>query len=55
MLSTAGVTGFCTPGDANLLPWALDAAERFTPMSDDERDEAMSADLDDALIFPIPV
>lgn len=55
VLSTPGVTGFCTPGDANLLPWALDAAERFTPMSDDERDEAMSADLDDALIFPIPV
>jgi aryl-alcohol dehydrogenase-like predicted oxidoreductase len=55
VLSTPGVTGFCTPGDARLLPWALDAAERFTPMSDDERAEAISADLDDALIFPIPV
>jgi len=55
VLSTPGVTAFCTPGDARLLPWALDAAEQFTPMSDGERDEAMSADHDDALIFPIPV
>src|SRR3954466_12860957 len=55
VLSTPGVPGFCARGDPNLLPWALDAAERFTPMSEDERDEAMSADLDDALIFPIPV
>jgi aryl-alcohol dehydrogenase-like predicted oxidoreductase len=54
-LSTPGVTAFCTPGDARLLPWALDAAERFVPMTDDERASAMAADLDDALIFPIPV
>jgi aryl-alcohol dehydrogenase-like predicted oxidoreductase len=54
-LSTPGVTGFCTPGDARVLPWALDAAERFTPMTDEERSAAMSANLDDALIFPIPV
>jgi aryl-alcohol dehydrogenase-like predicted oxidoreductase len=54
-LSTPGVTGFCTPGDARLFNLALDAAERFTPMTDDERSEAMLADPDDALIFPIPV
>src|SRR5947208_1219415 len=55
VLSTPGVTGFCTPGDARLLPWALDAAERFSPMSDDERNAAMSGNREDALIFPIPV
>jgi predicted aldo/keto reductase-like oxidoreductase len=55
VLSTPGVAGFCTPGDAQVLPWALDAAERFVPMRDDERDQAMSAHLDDSLIFPIPV
>jgi len=55
VLSTPGVTGFCTPGDRTLLPWALDAAERFVPMSDEERAAATSSDLDDPLIFPIPV
>ncbi|HMC69658.1 MAG TPA: hypothetical protein VKJ07_10935 [Mycobacteriales bacterium] len=55
VLSTPGVTGFCTPGDARLLPWALDAAEHFTPMTDDERAESMAANVGDALIFPIPV
>jgi aryl-alcohol dehydrogenase-like predicted oxidoreductase len=54
-LSTPGVTAFCTPGDARVLPWALDAAERFVPMTDDEREQAMAANTDDALIFPIPV
>jgi len=54
-LSTPGVTAFCTPGDARLFPLALEAASRFAPMTDDERADAMSADLDDALIFPIPV
>ena len=55
VLSTPGVTGFCTPGDRTVLPWALDAAERFVPMSDGELAEAMAANADDALIFPIPV
>jgi aryl-alcohol dehydrogenase-like predicted oxidoreductase len=54
-LSTQGVTGFCTPGDTRLFDMALDVAERFTPMTDAERVEAMQADPDDALIFPIPV
>jgi aryl-alcohol dehydrogenase-like predicted oxidoreductase len=54
-LSTQGVTAFCTPGDARLFPLALEAAARFEPMTDDERSEAIDADLDDELIFPIPV
>ena len=54
-LSTAGVTAFCTPGDARVLPWALDAAADYVPMTEDERASAMSADADDPLIFPIPV
>jgi aryl-alcohol dehydrogenase-like predicted oxidoreductase len=31
------VTGFCSPGDLRLLPLALDAADRFQPMSVDEQ------------------
>jgi hypothetical protein len=38
-----------------LFPLALEAAARFEPMTDDERSEAIDADLDDELIFPIPV
>jgi predicted aldo/keto reductase-like oxidoreductase len=53
-LSTPGVTAFCTPGDATVYELALAAAERFEPMSDDERADAM-ADTADPLIFPIPV
>jgi hypothetical protein len=37
------VHAFCTPGDANLLPRALDIANAYTPLSSDERDEAMQA------------
>jgi len=36
-LSTPGVHAFCTPGDLDLLPLALDAAERATTMDDDAR------------------
>ena len=54
-LSTPGVTAFCTPGDARLLPWAIDAAASYEPMTDDERAAAMTVDAEDALIFPIPV
>jgi predicted aldo/keto reductase-like oxidoreductase len=53
-LSTPGVTGFCTPGDAAVLELALQAAVGYAPMSDDERDAAMQHSSDD-LIFPIPV
>ena len=54
-LSTPGVTGFCTPGDARVLPWAIEAAAAYEPMTADERAQAMAADTDEALIFPIPV
>jgi aryl-alcohol dehydrogenase-like predicted oxidoreductase len=54
-LSTPGVTAFCTPGDARLLPWALEAASAYEPMTEAERAEAMALHGDDALIFPIPV
>jgi aryl-alcohol dehydrogenase-like predicted oxidoreductase len=42
-LSVPGVVGFCTPGDASVLPKALEAAGRFAPMTSAERDEASRA------------
>jgi len=53
-LSTTGVHGFCTPGDIGLLPAVLDAAERFTPQSEWERDAAIAAMSATELIFPMP-
>ena len=53
-LSTPGVTAFCTPGDAALLPRALEIAAGFTPMSPEERTSAVAATSDEPLIFPIP-
>ena len=35
-LSTPGVHAFCTPGDLDILPLALDAAANLTPMTDEE-------------------
>jgi predicted aldo/keto reductase-like oxidoreductase len=52
-LSTPGITGFCTPGDLELLDLALDAAEAFTPMSDAERAQAMAEMAGAELIFPL--
>jgi aryl-alcohol dehydrogenase-like predicted oxidoreductase len=52
-LSTGGVHAFCTPGDLKILPLALDAAERFTPMSEEERADAVEAMAPEALIFPM--
>ena len=52
-LSTPGVTAFCTPSDVGLLPLALDAAADYTPMSDDEREQAMAEMAHDELIFPL--
>jgi aryl-alcohol dehydrogenase-like predicted oxidoreductase len=55
-LSTPGVHAFCTPGDLAVLRLALDAANRFAPMGDDERSEvvAEAAASGDDVIFPIP-
>jgi aryl-alcohol dehydrogenase-like predicted oxidoreductase len=53
-LSTPGVTGFCTPGDLDVLRLALDAADAFEPMTDEERAAAIDAVATDPLIFPMP-
>jgi aryl-alcohol dehydrogenase-like predicted oxidoreductase len=52
-LSTPGVHGFCTPGDIGLLAGVLDAAERYEPMSDSDRQAAVSSMASDELIFPM--
>lgn len=53
-LDTAGVHGFCTPGDIGLLPRVLDAADRATPLSVAERLDAIDAMASTELIFPMP-
>src|SRR4051794_7747539 len=53
-LSTPGVHAFCTPGDAAMLPRVLDAADAFAPLSEEERNDAISAMADEQVIFPIP-
>jgi len=40
-LSQPGVTAIVTAGDVRLLPFVLDAAERFTPMSAQQQAEAI--------------
>lgn len=41
-LSQPGVTAIATAGDIRLLPFVLDAAERFTPMSDQQQAAAIA-------------
>jgi aryl-alcohol dehydrogenase-like predicted oxidoreductase len=53
-LDTAGVHGFCTPGDMNLLGRVLDAADSATPFSVSERQDAIDAMASTELIFPMP-
>jgi aryl-alcohol dehydrogenase-like predicted oxidoreductase len=53
-LSTPGVTAFCTPGDLELLPRVLAAAQRVAPMSGEERTAAVDAMAGEPVIFPIP-
>jgi aryl-alcohol dehydrogenase-like predicted oxidoreductase len=52
-LSTAGVHGFCTPGDIGLLPRVLGSAERYAGYSDEQRAAAVAAMAADELIFPM--
>lgn len=52
-LSTPGVHAICTPGDVDVLRAALDAANSYTPMTDDERARAVDATRDEELIFPM--
>lgn len=52
-LSTPGVTGFCTVGDLTLLPRVLDAAERFVPWAEDDRNAVVHSMDDEPIIFPL--
>jgi aryl-alcohol dehydrogenase-like predicted oxidoreductase len=52
-LSTAGITGFCTPGDRDVLRLALEAADRATAMDPSERARAMAETADLDVIFPL--
>jgi aryl-alcohol dehydrogenase-like predicted oxidoreductase len=53
-LSTPGVHAFCTPGDIGLLPRVLASAERYAPMSDEDRAAAVDVMATEELIFPMP-
>ncbi|MFV1990504.1 MAG: aldo/keto reductase [Acidimicrobiales bacterium] len=52
-LSTVGVHALCTPGDLGLLRDVLDAADKYTPMTSEQRARAMSTMSEDELIFPL--
>jgi aryl-alcohol dehydrogenase-like predicted oxidoreductase len=52
-LSTPGVHAFCTPGDIDLLPRVLAAANRYDAMSDRQRSAAVAAMAEEELIFPM--
>lgn len=52
-LSTPGVHAFCTPGDGDVLAVALQAAEAFEPMTEQERVGAIESMGADEIIFPI--
>ncbi len=52
-LSVPGVHALCTPGDLGILPLALNAAGRFTPMDETARSAAMAQVADEPHIFPM--
>jgi aryl-alcohol dehydrogenase-like predicted oxidoreductase len=54
-LSVPSVHGICTPGDLRVLRLALDAADRYEPMSLDDRERVIESSSSFASIFPIPV
>jgi len=54
-LSVPGVHAICTPGDLRVLELALDAAEAFEPLDEDERSTMISQASAEQSIFPIPV
>ena len=53
-LSTPGITAFCTPGDLELLPRVLAAAQAVEPMAAADRTAAIDAMAGEPVIFPIP-
>jgi aryl-alcohol dehydrogenase-like predicted oxidoreductase len=52
-LSVPGVHAFCTPGDRTLLPLAVEAADAFVPMPDDER-RAVEAEVAELPLLGLP-
>jgi aryl-alcohol dehydrogenase-like predicted oxidoreductase len=52
-LSTPGVHAFCTPGDLQVLPLALAAADAYEPLDDEARRTATADSLAEPLIFPL--
>lgn len=52
-LSVPGVHAFCTPGDVEILRLSLEAAERHAPMSEDERERAITDAASEESIFPL--
>jgi aryl-alcohol dehydrogenase-like predicted oxidoreductase len=53
-LSVPGVHAFCTPGDRDVLGFALDAAETYRPMDEDDRALASFERRSEEHIFPMP-
>ena len=53
-LSTPGVHAFCTPGDRALLPRVLASAERYHPLGEEQRRDAVDSMAGAELIFPMP-
>ena len=53
-LSQPPVAGFCTPGDLDVLPLALRAAQEFVPMSPEEQAEAARRAAELPSVFPMP-
>jgi hypothetical protein len=54
VLSVPGVHAFCTPGDLDLLPTVLRAAETAVALTDEEMLEAMAETSAEESIFPMP-
>ena len=55
VLSTPGVHALCTPSDPDIAATVIAAADRYLPMSEAERDDAVRRVAHEALIFPMPV
>lgn len=53
-LSVPGVHAFCTPGDTNLLPLVLDAAQRYVALGEDDRAAITDSQRTERHIFPMP-
>jgi aryl-alcohol dehydrogenase-like predicted oxidoreductase len=54
VLSVPGVHAFCAPGDLDLLPTVLRAAETAVALTDEEMLEAMAETSAEESIFPMP-